>query len=189
MKEQRGKILFLGRKVKSEERKSEALSLEERIEAEGKTFEELMKPLRYRQREFLVLRLMGIERNIVLRRIERKYATYNAWARGEEFRKAERLFLGLRERYIEDALGWFILHKARPEAIAILGMLLRKGLDSWDILDKGDKQSILKAVELVMKFDTIIEGGKAVSYEEMIIKLRKQMGAVDISNRMLEEGQ
>jgi len=163
------------------------IPLEARAELEGKTIEELLKPFKFAQQEFLVYRVLGLDRHQSLRAIGLAKNSY-VWWRGKntKFRYTEKIILEERDRHVAGALGWFMTQKGRSKAMAVLAMLLQKGIDGWDNLKKEDKVSVLDAVKIMLRMDSVIMGGGKKSYEEMVFKLTRQIQATDVS--MIEGG-
>ena len=130
---------------------------------------EIIHPLRNEQRDFLYLRLVGMNRLDALEVIDRTAPTLTQWRERDDngFRSIEKFLLDNKERYVEDAAREYAKLK-RAKAILALSFIADKAF-KWDTLDKVDKQSVLTALRELK--DIGVDGKKGnIPYEEMILR-------------------
>lgn len=130
---------------------------------------EIISSLRNEQRDFLYLRLIGMNRNDALDIVDRTSQTLQDW-RGRsdgDFDIIEKFLMVNKEKYIEEAAKEYARVK-RAKAILGLALIADKAF-KWDELDKVDKQSVLTALRELK--DIGGDGKKGgIPYEEMILR-------------------
>lgn len=138
--------------------------------AKVKSFDELMFPLTKGQRDYIYLRMMGLEESEALQLIKRKAKAHSVWLSDKAFRELEEHVISNRSLYTEEAFRGFV-RDLGLKAQQVLDGLIEKGLE-WDELKQGDKPYVMKAVELIAK---LAPSGKASEgYEEMLLRIRRK---------------
>lgn len=138
-----------------------------------KPLQEVMEPLTKGQREYLVLRLMGLAVNEALRLANRKEGSLHIWKHEDGFNEVETYLLSNRDAYVKEAFGDAVSLTAL-KAQKVIEMLVDKALE-WDnpeVLKQADKCYVMKAVELAKKMG-IVE--RPENYEEAIFKMRRKL--------------
>ena len=124
-----------------------------------------------RQTNYLVLRAMGLQREVAQKAVGVNSShTIDEWRKFHpDIYEAEGVFRdhpGWRE---EARLLW--VAGLKPQALAILNHLLDQGL-AWEKLDKVQQQFVFKAMALVLQMAGT-EESREKSYEEIVFKLRR----------------
>ncbi len=141
-------------------------------EWKGKSLVEILGGLCKSQQEYICLRLRGMGSEEAIKVINRKIGTLvEVWTKEEAFND---IFWWLynnpeRERYAQEALVIFTGNLS-VKAQELLNNLLDMGIERWEGLDKTDKSSVMRAIDIVTKKGG--EGREGGSYEEIIMRRR-----------------
>ncbi len=149
------------------------------MEKELPKYEEVVFPLGKHQKEYLALRIMGLDSSKSCRVIGRNLNIVKFWNRNTVFKEALSTVLDNQDAYLPMARQSFI-NRLSAKALLVLNHLLDKGL-SWDKLDRTDKGYVMKAAELGIGLDKLSSGDKG-SYEEIIFRARKSLDNIPQEN-------
>ncbi len=130
---------------------------------------DIIRPLRDQQRDYLFLKLVGMNNADAVQLIDRSSKTVEYWRdnNNKDFESIENFLMANKEKYVEDAAREYARIK-RAKAILALAFIADKAFD-WDNLDKVDKQSVLTALRELK--DIGGDGKKgSIPYEEMILR-------------------
>ncbi len=130
---------------------------------------DIIRPLRDQQRDYIFLKLVGMNNADAVDLIDRSSKTVERWRQlnDQEFEAIESYLMSNKEKYVEDAAREYARIK-RAKAILALAFIADKAFE-WDTLDKVDKQSVLTALRELK--DIGGDGKKgAIPYEEMILR-------------------
>lgn len=130
---------------------------------------DIIRPLRDQQRDYLFLKLVGMNNADAVELINRSSKTVEFWRdnNNKDFGVIEDFLMANKEKYVEEAAREYARIK-RAKAILALAFIADMAFD-WKELDKVDKQSVLTALRELK--DIGGDGKKgAIPYEEMILR-------------------
>ena len=146
----------------------------ELAEYKGKRLIDIMQPLRMAQRDYLMLVLIGTNKEEALEIVERAKPTLDYWEKANDrsFKDIERFVLSNREEYIDEAAREYA-RIIRAKSILALARLADKALD-WGSVENADKAYVFGALKELknLGIGKELERGSGGSYEELILRKR-----------------
>ena len=146
-------------------------------EYRGKKLIDIMQPLRMAQRDYLMLVLIGTNKEEALEIVQRQKNTLDYWEKANDrrFKDIERFVLSNREEYIEEAAREYA-RIIRAKSILALARLADKALD-WESVGNADKAYVFGALKELKNIGIgkELERGSGGSYEELILKKRVEI--------------
>ena len=136
--------------------------------AKKKTFSSLTAPYSDAKKDYLYLRVIGIEAGESMRIINCRPNTVRVWrADDESFLQLESYLVENRDLYLEEAEAYFPL---RLQKIRFGLAELASRINDWDKVGQSDKPYILRAIELLLKISPMRSSAGQQSYDELILR-------------------
>ena len=152
----------------------------------SRTLEQLIEPLTKGQKDYLRFLVMGMTQDEALKASCIKTSSLvRVWRQDENFAEVETFLTANREKYHKEALTTFVDNLGGKSQMALNWLVdLAVNPDNtdnpWLKVKQGDKPYILQAIKIINPNVKVTQG--EYTYDEMILKLRRERRNVDISS-------